>query len=259
MTAPLLIEYNGPIQTWTIQAPDSANAITGEDFIDAFERAIAAANADTGTAAVILTGAGRFFSAGGNVHDMRDKKGMFGMDPLRQRHGYTTGIQRLPRAVQRCEVPVIAAVNGAAIGAGCDLAVMCDMRIASETAYFAESFVQLGLIPGDGGSWFLPRLIGPARAAEMTFTGGRIDAATALDWGFVNAVVPSDELLATATALARQIAKNPVHAVRMAKRLLMESRTATLDSVLHLAAAMQPLAHQDPEHHRRVQQLTQKK
>jgi enoyl-CoA hydratase/carnithine racemase len=255
VTDALLIEGTGGIQTWTINVPDAANAITGTDFIAAFESAIDAANSDPTVAAVILTGAGRYFSAGGNLHEMRQKVGVFGQEPLHQRHGYAEGIQRMPRAMQRCEVPIIAAVNGAAIGAGCDLAVMCDLRVASESAFFAESFVQLGLIPGDGGSWFLPRAVGAARAAEMTFTGDRVDAATALSWGLVNAVVSADDLLPSAHRMAERIAKNPVHAVRMAKRLLLESRTAPLDSVLTLAAAMQPLAHQDPEHRRRVEEL----
>ncbi|MGV0850415.1 crotonase/enoyl-CoA hydratase family protein [Mycolicibacterium phlei] len=255
MTEPLRIERTGRIQTWTIDVPDAANAITGSDFIAAFDDAVDAANAATDVSVVILTGAGRFFSAGGNVRDMRDRTGVFGLEPLDQRHGYVSGIQRIPRALQRLEVPVIAAVNGAAIGAGCDLAAMCDIRIASEKAFFAESFVQLGLIPGDGGSWFLPRAIGWARAAEMTFTGDRVDAATALSWGLVSEVVSDAELLPAAQRLAERIAKNPVPAVRMAKRLLLESRTASLDSTLALAAAMQPLAHQDPEHHRRVANL----
>lgn len=255
MTDPLRIDQSGRTQTWTINVPDAANAITGSDFIAAFEAAVDAANRDTEVAAVILTGAGRFFSVGGNVRDMRDRKGVFGQDPVSQRHGYASGIQRIPRAMQRCEVPIIAAVNGAAIGAGCDLAAMCDVRIATESAFFAESFVQLGLIPGDGGSWFLPRAVGWARAAEMTFTGDRVDAATALSWGLVNEVVTDAELLPAAHRFAGRIAKNPVPAVRMAKRLLLESRTAPLDSALALAAAMQPLAHQDPEHHRRVAKL----
>jgi len=255
VTDPLRIERTGRIQTWTIDVPDAANAITGSDFIAAFDDAVDATNAATDVSVVILTGAGRFFSAGGNVRDMRDRTGVFGLEPLDQRHGYVSGIQRIPRALQRLEVPVIAAVNGAAIGAGCDLAAMCDIRIASETAFFAESFVQLGLIPGDGGSWFLPRAIGWARAAEMTFTGDRVDAATALSWGLVSEVVSDAELLPAAQRLAERIAKNPVPAVRMAKRLLLESRTASLDSTLALAAAMQPLAHQDPEHHRRVANL----
>jgi enoyl-CoA hydratase/carnithine racemase len=240
------------MQLWTINLPHAGNAITDKGFIAAFEAAVEDANAGSAIRAVILTGEGKIFSAGGNVKEMADREGMFGLDPLDQRHAYIDGIQRIPRALARLEVPLIAAVNGPAIGAGCDLAMMCDIRIASERASFAESFVQIGLIPGDGGTWFLPRAVGFARAAEMTFTGDRIDAATALEWDMVSQVVPHDDLMDTARALAERITKNPAHALRMAKRLLHESRMSPLESVLGMAAAMQPLAHRDAEHERRI-------
>jgi len=255
MTAsePLLIGATGAAQLWTINLPQVGNAITGSDFISAFEDAVDAANRDTTVGAVILTGSGKIFSAGGNVKEMADREGMFGLDAIDQRFAYVDGIQRIPRALARLEVPIIAAVNGAAVGAGFDLAMMCDIRVASERASFAESFVQLGLVPGDGGTWFLQRAIGYERAAEMTFTGDRVDAATALDWGLVSRVVPHDELLSAAQDLAARIVRNPSRALRMAKRLLQESRTGVLESTLGMAAAMQPLAHHDGEHARRIE------
>ncbi|OCB13869.1 enoyl-CoA hydratase [Mycolicibacterium porcinum] len=252
MSSPLDIHIDGSVQVWTIDLPDVGNAITGADVIEAFESGVDKANRDNTIRAVVLTGAGKIFSAGGNVKEMADRQGMFGLDAIDQRRAYIDGIQRIPRALGRLEVPLIAAVNGAAIGAGCDLAMMCDIRIASERASFAESFVQLGLIPGDGGTWFLPRAIGYARAAELTFTGERIDATTALEWGLVSRVVPHDELLSEARTLADRIAVNPPHALRMAKRLLQESTTGTLESTLSMAAAMQPLAHHDTEHGQRI-------
>lgn len=252
MSAPLDIHTDGSVQVWTIDLPDVGNAVTGTDVIEAFESGVDTANRDNTIRAVVLTGAGKIFSAGGNVKEMADRQGMFGLDAIDQRRAYIDGIQRIPRALGRLEVPLIAAVNGAAIGAGCDLAMMCDIRIASERASFAESFVQLGLIPGDGGTWFLPRAIGYARAAELTFTGERIDATTALEWGLVSRVVPHDALLSEARTLADRIAVNPPHALRMAKRLLQESTTGTLESTLSMAAAMQPLAHHDTEHEQRI-------
>lgn len=252
MSPALQVSTDGAIQTWTIDLPEVGNAITGADVIAAFETRVDAANRDSAICAVILTGAGKIFSAGGNVKEMADRQGMFGLDAIEQRRAYIDGIQRIPRALGRLEVPLIAAVNGAAIGAGCDLAMMCDIRIASERASFAESFVQLGLIPGDGGTWFLPRAIGYARAAELTFTGERIDAQTALEWGLVSRVVPHEELLAEARTLADRIAANPPHALRMAKRLLQESISGSLESTLAMAAAMQPLAHHDTEHAHRI-------
>lgn len=252
MSTVLDIASNGPTRVWTINLPDVGNAITGKDFIAAFETAVDDANADTSLCAVILTGTGKIFSAGGNVKEMADRDGMFGLDAIDQRHAYIDGIQRIPRALTRLEVPLIGAINGPAIGAGCDLAMMCDVRVASERAWFAESFVQLGLIPGDGGTWFLQRIVGYERAAEMTFTGDRVDAPTALQWGMVSRVVPHEELLAEAQALADRISNNPAHALRMAKRLLQESRTGSPESTLGMAAAMQPLAHRDPEHQHRI-------
>lgn len=252
-TEPLRVTTTGSVQTWIINRPEAGNAITGKDVIAALETAAEQANADTVVRAIILTGEGKIFSAGGNVKEMADGDGMFGLDSIDQRYAYVDGIQRIPRALGRLEVPIIAAVNGAAIGAGCDLTMMCDIRIASERASFAESFVQLGLIPGDGGSWFLQRAIGYERAAEMTFTGDRIDAATALAWGLVSRVVPHDDLLGAANDLAERIAKNPPHSLRMAKRLMQESRTGLLEQTLGMAAAMQPLAHADTEHQQRIE------
>src|SRR5690606_7773855 len=171
-----------------------------------------------------------------------------GGGPYELRDGYRGGIQRIPRALYHCEVPVVAAVNGPAVGAGCDLAVMCDLRVASSNAWFAERFVQLGIIPGDGGAWLLTKAIGPARAAEMALTGDRVTSDQALEWGLVNQVVEPEELLGAARVLAARIAKNPPHSVRMAKRLLRESQHQSLESLRELSAAMQALAHHTEDH-----------
>ncbi len=136
--------------------------------------------------------------------------------------GYKRGIQRVAKVMWECEVPLIAAVNGPAYGAGCDTTCLCDIRFASTHATFAENFVRVGLIPGDGGAWLLPRQIGLSRAAEMTFTAEPVDAVTALEWGLVSKVVEPDELLPEAQALAARIAQNPPRQLRMAKRLLRE-------------------------------------
>ncbi|MEH6382938.1 MAG: enoyl-CoA hydratase-related protein, partial [Dietzia cercidiphylli] len=159
-TSPLLVERADHIETWTLNLPDSRNPISDPAIVDALCDRVAAVNADHDVRAVVLTGAGSAFSAGGNVKDMVDKAGMFGGSPYELRNGYRGGIQRIPRALYHCEVPVVAAVNGPAVGAGCDLAVMCDLRVASTKAWFAESFVQLGIIPGDGGAWLLTKAIG---------------------------------------------------------------------------------------------------
>ncbi|MEV4463851.1 crotonase/enoyl-CoA hydratase family protein [Micromonospora echinofusca] len=252
MDDPVLVERDGHVETWTINLPEARNPISGDDVIDALVARVDAVNADRTVRAVVLTGAGSAFSAGGNVKDMAERVGLFGGAPHELRDGYRRGIQRIPRAMYACDVPLIAAVNGAAVGAGCDLALMCDLRIASERAFFAESFVKLGIIPGDGGAWLLPRAVGAARAAEMALTGDRVDAATALEWGLVSRVVPHGELLTEARRLADRVAANPPHAVRMAKKLLREAQHQSLDSILELSAAMQALAHQTRDHEEAV-------
>jgi len=184
---------------------------------------------------------------------------MFGGTPNEIRDGYRNGIQRIPLAINNLEVPIIAAVNGAAIGAGCDLTMMCDMRIASEKALFAESFVKVGLIPGDGGAWFLPRVIGLSRANEMAFTGEPVTAETALAWGMVSQVVEPDKLLDAANKLALRIAANPPSALRMTKRLIKEGEHAKLDSLLEMSASLQALAHQTKDHAEAVDAIIEKR
>ena len=236
------------ITTWTLNMPEARNPISGDEVVSRMVDLAAAANADRNVRVVILTGAGSAFSAGGNVKDMVDRVGMFGGNQADIQHGYTGGIQRLTRAIYGCEVPIIAAVNGPAVGAGCDLALMADMRIASENAFFAESFVKLGLIPGDGGAWLLPRAVGAARAAEMAFTGDRVDAATALEWGLVSRVVAADALMDTARQLAARVASNPPNALRLTKKLLREADTQHLGGILELSAAMQAISHGTADH-----------
>lgn len=236
------------ITTWTLNMPEARNPISGDEVVSRMVDLAAAANADRNVRVVILTGAGSAFSAGGNVKDMVDRVGMFGGSQADIQHGYTSGIQRLTRAIYGCEVPIIAAVNGPAVGAGCDLALMADMRIASENAFFAESFVKLGLIPGDGGAWLLPRAVGAARAAEMAFTGDRVDAATALEWGLVSRVVAADALMDTARQLAARVASNPPNALRLTKKLLREADTQHLGGILELSAAMQAISHGTADH-----------
>jgi enoyl-CoA hydratase/carnithine racemase len=243
----LLYEQQAHIVTLTMNEPDRRNPLTGNTAVQEFVDAINRIENDRSVRAVILTGAGNAFSSGGNVKDM-ERQASGEVSGMQVRQEYRQGIQRLPLALFNLEVPVIAAVNGAAIGAGLDLTCMCDIRIASTHAKFAESFVKLGIIPGDGGAWLLPRVIGLARAAEMTFTGQVIDADQALAWNLVSRVVAPDELLPTARALAEQIAANPPHAVRMAKRLMREGMHSRLDTVLELSAAFQALSHRTPDH-----------
>jgi enoyl-CoA hydratase/carnithine racemase len=254
----LRYEQQGHIVTLTMNEPERRNPLTGNTAVAEFLAAIDRIDADTSVRAVIITGAGTAFSSGGSIQDMeRQSSGQ--VPGMEIRSDYRRGIQRLPLALFNLEVPVIAAVNGHAMGAGLDLACMCDIRIASEKALFAESFVKLGIIPGDGGAWLLPRVIGLSRAAEMIFTARPIDAKKALEWNLVSQVVAPDQLLATANELAEAIAANPPHAVRMAKRLFREGMHSRLDTLLELSAGFQVMSHQTADHREAVAAFLEKR
>lgn len=259
MTDKLLYEQDGHVVTLTMNAPETRNVITDQDMVEAFVAACRRAQDDMSVRAVIVTGAGKAFSSGGNVKQMRDRSGAFAGDTLALRDRYRQGIQTLALALFNLEVPTIAAVNGAAFGAGCDTALACDIRIASPMAVFAENFVKVGIIPGDGGSWLLPRVVGLSRAFEMTFTGDPIDAETALAWGIVSRVVPADDLLPAARALAGRIAANPPRALRLAKRLIREGQSQRFDTVLEMAAALQGACHQTKDHEEAVAAILEKR
>jgi enoyl-CoA hydratase/carnithine racemase len=259
MTDALLYERDGAVVTLTLNRPELRNPISDDDVVDAIVDALDRLEEDAEARVAILTGAGSAFSSGGNLKKMAAAGGLVDAMPTRTRRNYKRGIQRLPLRFAALEVPVIAAVNGPAIGAGCDLACMCDLRIAGESARFAESFVKLGIIPGDGGAWLLPRVVGFSKAAEMALTGDMIDAQEALACGLVSKVVPDCDLLAEARKLADRIAVNPTQAVRMTKRLLWESRSVNLDTLLELSAAMQALAHATDDNREAIASFLEKR
>ena len=258
MSTFLNIERDGAILTLTMNQPATRNALTGNTAVDEFVQACADIARDTSVRAVIITGAGPVFSSGGNVKDMQR---FFGHDlaPEVIREEYRQGIQRIPKALYNLDVPTICAVNGAAIGAGLDLTCMCDIRIASDTATFAESFVKVGIVPGDGGAWLLPRAVGMSKASEMAFTGEALSAQEALACGLVSRVVPADALMAEARKLAAKIAANPGGVLRMTKRLLREGQNSTLESLLELSAGYQAIAHKTADHEEAVRAFMEKR
>ena len=218
-----------------------------------------AINANRDIRCVILTGAGRAFSAGGDVKAMKAREGAFAGNGVTIRDGYRNNIHRVVRSIYGLEVPCVAAVNGAAIGLGCDVACMADIRIASDTARFGVTFLKLGLIPGDGGAWLLPRTVGMSRAAELLFTGDVIDAATAEKWGLVSRTVPHDTLMDEAMALATRIAQQPPHALRLAKSLLKHGQTTSYDTLMEMSAAAQAISHLTHDHMEGVDALLEKR
>ncbi|WP_454740233.1 enoyl-CoA hydratase-related protein [Cupriavidus necator] len=239
----------------TLNHPHTRNAIADESCIQSIVTALAEISADPALRAAILTGAGPAFCAGGSLQSLGQ---LAAGEPIANEQRYRTGIQRIPRAFQQLDIPVIAAVNGPAIGAGLDLACMCDIRIASIRATFAESFVKLGLVAGDGGAWLLARTLPLARAYEMALTGNAIDAQQAMEWGLVSRLAEPEALMEAALTLARAIAVNPGDAVRMTKRLVDASLLNTLDSVLSLSASMQALAHTTEAHRQALRLMTER-
>lgn len=242
-------EKRGTIAILTLNRPEKLNAIgEAQDCFDLVD-ALGKVAEDQTINAAILTGEGRGFSAGGNLQAMKDRNGIGPLEhPSLTRTNYRSAVQQIPRAFRALEVPLIAAINGHAIGLGNDLACLCDIRITSSKAKFAASFIKMGIVPGDGGAWILQRVIGYSKAAEMFLTGDTITADEALACGLVSKVVEPEELMDTALAMAERIAANPARALRMTKRLLMTAQDASLDTVLEMSAAMQAIAHETADH-----------
>lgn len=254
----LRFEQEGPLVTLTMNQPEKRNPLTGNTAVEELLSAIDRIDADPAVRCVILTANGPSFSAGGDIAAMK-RQATPEVGEMEIRQEYRRGIQRLPLALFDLEVPVIAAINGHAIGAGLDLACMCDIRIASDKAVFAESFVKLGIIPGDGGAWLLPRTVGLSRAAELAFTGDTIDAQQALAWNLVSRVVPHEQLLPSARELAGRIVANPPHALRLTKRLMREALHSRLDTVLELSAVFQAVSHKTDDHREAVAAFLEKR
>lgn len=255
---PVLFEVNDGIAVVTLNEPKTRNALS-DPVIDGLVDACRRINADMAIRCMILTGAGDSFSSGGNVKQMRDREGMFGGSPVDMRRGYQNTIHGIPRALYDLEVPSICAVNGPAIGAGCDTTLMCDIRIAGRKAVFGESFLRVGLVSGDGGAWFLPRVVGLSRAYEMTLTGDMVDAEKAERIGLVSRVVDDERLMDEAMAVARRIAAYPPHSIRLNKRLLRESQGVSLPVALELASAMQALVQSTDDQKEAVRAMLEKR
>lgn len=225
------------------------------DFVATIDRA----EEDDRVRCVAITGAGSAFSAGGDLKAMRDKSGMFAGDPVALRNRYTRGIQSIPRRMARFDKPVIAAINGAAIGAGLDLTCMCDIRIAVNSAKLGSTFVKVGLIPGDGGAWLLSRTIGYPKAMDLILTGRILTADQALELGLVHEVVERDVLAPAVRRRAREILANSPLAVRLAKSAMQRSWFEPLDTALELAATYQGIVQNTEDHLEGVNAILEKR
>lgn len=244
------------VMTLTVNRPDVLNAFN-DVFSNEMSDALKSAERDNDVRVLILTGAGRAFSSGQDLEDLK-KKYVPGHVPelgedLRRR--YDPIIKR----IRNMEKPVIAAVNGVAAGAGCSLALACDLRIASEHASFIEVFVNVGLVPDSASTWTLPRLVGMGRAMEMCLTGRKVKADEALQIGLVNSVVAADELEAAAMKIATHLASLPGRALALTKRLLNESLDRPLDAQLEAEAFAQDTAGRTRDHFEGVTAFIEKR
>jgi 2-(1,2-epoxy-1,2-dihydrophenyl)acetyl-CoA isomerase len=224
-------ELRGAVALITLNRPDSLNALTSEVGRD-FQAAVQEAR-ERGARAAVLTGAGRAFCAGGDLREMQKiaaregRVDAFFDEPLRL-------LNDCILLIRRTSLPFIAAVNGAASGGGCNLALACDLVVAGESARFNQAFIKIGLVPDCGGTFILPRLIGWKRAVELMMTGDVVTAGRALELGMINAVVPDDELLARALAMAEKLAAGPTVAIGRIKELLEASATNDYGAQLEL-------------------------
>lgn len=237
----------GPVATITLDRSEARNAYS-DAMCEQLVAALDAADRDPAIRCAILTGAGKAFHAGGDVKAMKERSGMFAGDPAELRMRYLQGIQAVPRRIAEFAKPLLAAINGPAIGAGLDLACMCDLRLAAQGAQLGSTFVKVGLVPGDGGAFFLARTVGFPRALEMMLTGRVLDADEALRIGLVHEVVPADRLLAVAGERAQALAALPPAAVQLTKRAAYRSWQCDQATALELAATYQGIAQNQPDH-----------
>lgn len=255
----ILYEQTGSVVVLTLNRPDAMNAFSDAPMIDAFLAALDRIEADDAVRAVILTGAGEVFSAGGNVKHMRDKTDMFAGSEEDIRNAYLTGILKVPPRLWRLDRPVIAAVNGACYGAAVDLIALSDFRFAVPEARVGLPFVNIGIGPGDGAAWLLPRLIGQAAAAELLLTGVPIDAARGLEIGLFGRVVERASLMQEAHALADQIASRAPLAVRKTKKAMRLAQEQSLEAHLEFCASMQASLHGTQDHEEAIAAFFEKR
>ncbi len=249
----ILFDTANNIATITLNRPQTLNAFT-EAMIAETTHAFRQAGRDEGVRCVVITGNGRAFSSGQNLAEVQERAGQFSIgEHLRK------GYNQLIRQMVRLEKPVIGAINGIAAGAGCGIALAADIRIASDKAGFMLAFSKIGLVPDSGINWFLPRLIGYARAYEMALTAAKIPADTALAWGMVNRVVPHEQLMETAAAWARSVASGPTLAYGLTKRAMNKSWRMSLDEALDYEAHLQEVCGRSQDNQEGIEAFLKKR
>ncbi|WP_413943021.1 enoyl-CoA hydratase-related protein [Bdellovibrio sp. HCB-162] len=242
----------------TLNNPEQSNAISLE-MVDSLTRVLKHADFDPAVRVIVLKGEGPTFCAGGDVKAMQNKTGMFAGEANELRMRYIHGIQQIPKCIEELSTPVIAMVNGPAIGAGCDLAMMCDLRVGTAKSKFGETFVKLGLVPGDGGTFFLQRVIGFSKAMQMSLTGDLVAGEEAYKWGLLNYFVGEDVLETETQKIADKVAANAPVAVQMTKKAMKMAYLNDLNTILDLSAAYQGITQRTEDHFTALQAMKDKK
>ncbi len=254
----LIVEQNLSSLWITLNRPEASNAYS-PGMVKALVEVLKHADLDNSIRAIVITGAGKNFCAGGDIKAMKGKSGMFAGESNELRETYQSGIQQIPLTISQLHTPLIAMVNGAAVGAGCDLAAMCDLRIASSNSVFAETFAKVGLVPGDGGAFFLTRLVGYGKAMEMFLTCRNYSADEALKMGLVNEVVLPDQLKSRTSEIVDELVSLPPIALQMTKKAIIHGEQSDLLSHLELVAAYQGITQRSSDHFKALDGMIEKK
>lgn len=254
MTSTIINQIENHIQIITLNRPEKKNAFNTE-MIEAWVESLEQAQQNDDVHVIVITGVGDTFCSGGDVKTMNQGK----PSPLEHKHRLWEFIHRVPLTLKKMDKPVIAAINGPAVGAGLDMALMADIRTMADTAKVSEGYVKVGLVPGDGGAYYLPRLVGEAKALELLWTGNFIGAEEALKVGLVNQVYPREEFMDKTLELARQIAYGPQVAIRMTKRAVKQSLKMDLESSLDLISSHFAIIKETEDHKEGVAAFAEKR
>lgn len=255
MSGLLRFEIDHGVATITLNRPEKLNAFT-DDMLDRWVAALEACRTDPEVRAIVITGVGRAFSTGGDVDSFSASAAL---TPALIKERLVQGIQRLPRKMAEIDKPIIAALNGFATGGGLDIALACDIRFAAQSARLAETYARMGLIPGGGGAFLLPRIVGMAKALEMLWSCDWVDAHEAERIGLVNQVYPDDELMERTHAFARKVAEAAPLSVQLIKRVARLSLGQDLDTALDIAASNLPIARTSEDHQEAVRAFKEKR
>jgi enoyl-CoA hydratase/carnithine racemase len=251
----LLFEVRERVATITLNRPEKRNAFTTEMLLG-WAAALEESQQREDVRVIVITGAGTAFCSGGDVGTLKDR-GELGT--LARKNSLFERVHRIPRAMAAIDKPVLVAVNGVATGAGMDMALMGDIRIAAASARFAETYVKMGIVPGDGGAWFLPRIVGMSRALEMLWTGRFVDADEAARIGLVMDVVADDQLIPHTLELAQRIAAGPPVAIRLTKRAARQGTAMDLEAHLDQISSHMAVVYGTEDHKEAVQAFLEKR